>query len=159
MTIAIAQCKRIWRKPIPTPLDDDPSRLQSRTARGRSKAGRLAVAVFLAGTQMMVWAETPPAETLESPSAETLASYVADGKPWQIFLAEQNQTGTFILNPDGTGVLSVGVLPLQPKWHPTSDGFCMKPAMLIPERCVKLMINGNSVDGTRDGKLIFRLHR
>jgi hypothetical protein len=151
MTIATAQCSRNWRKPIPTARDDARSPRQSRTARGRSKVGRLAIAVFLAGTQTMLW--------VSALRAESLAPRVADGKPWQMFYPERNTTGSLTLKPDGTGALLNGAISLQPTWRATSDGLCMKPAMLMPERCLKLLINGRSVDAIEDGKLVFRLFR
>jgi hypothetical protein len=151
MTMTIAQCSRNWRKPISTALDDVPSRLQSWTARGRSKVGRLAIAVFLAGTQTMLW--------VAALRAESLAPHVADGKPWHMFYPERNTTGSLTLKPDGTGVLLNGAVTLQPEWRATSDGLCMRPALLIPERCFKLLINGSSIDGIEDEKLVFRLFR
>ena len=151
MTITIAQCSRNLRKPISTALDDVLSRLQSRTARARSKAGRSAIAVFLAGTQAMLW--------VAALRAESLAPHIADGRPWQMFYPERSTTGSLTLRPDGTGILLNGAVTLQPEWRATSDGLCMKPALLIPERCLKLLINGKSVDAIEDGKLVFRLFR
>ena len=91
--------------------------------------------------------------------AESLAPHVADGKPWHMFYPERNTTGSLTLKPDGTGVLLNGAVTLQPEWRATSDGLCMKPALLIPERCFKLLINGSSIDGIEDEKLVFRLFR
>ena len=151
MTITIAQRSRNWRKSISTALDDVPSRLQSLTTRARGKVGRLAIAVFLAGTLTMLCVATL--------RAESLAPHVADGKPWHMFYPERNTTGSLTLKPDGTGVLLNGAVTLQPEWRATSDGLCMEPALLIPERCFKLLINGSSIDGIEDEKLVFRLFR
>ena len=76
-----------------------------------------------------------------------------------MFYPERNTTGSLTLKPDGTGVLLNGAVTLQPEWRATSDGLCMKPALLIPERCFKLLINGSSIDGIEDEKLVFRLFR
>src|ERR1700687_910850 len=104
MTITIAQCSRNLRKPISTALDDVLSRLQSRTARARSKAGRSAIAVFLAGTQAMLW--------VAALRAESLAPHIADGRPWQMFYPERSTTGSLTLRPDGTGVLLNGAVKI-----------------------------------------------
>lgn len=40
-----------------------------------------------------------------------------------------------------------------------ADGMCLKPAMLMPERCVVLSATSRGFTGTRDGATVFTLER
>jgi hypothetical protein len=63
------------------------------------------------------------------------------------------------LNPDGTGRMEGGPIPMSPTWRTTADGLCLKPAMIAPERCVALRREGSAIVGYRDGAAQFRLER
>ena len=98
---------------------------------------------------------------LASPARAEQASPVrdvADGRPWRITM-EGGRVGTLVLFEDGTGKMTGGVMDLTPKWRPTPDGICLKPAALLPERCMKLVRSGNGYIGLKAGKQTFSLGR
>jgi len=72
---------------------------------------------------------------------------------------EDGRVGTLVLFEDGTGKMTGGVMDLTPKWRPTPDGICLKPAALLPERCMKLVRSGNGYIGMKAGKQAIRLER
>jgi hypothetical protein len=83
----------------------------------------------------------------------------ADGKPWSMTMLPQNRQATVTLNPDGTGRMEGGPMAMSPTWRATTEGMCLKPAMVMPERCVKLRREGAAIVGVRDNEVQFRLTR
>lgn len=88
----------------------------------------------------------------------SLAAKVADGRPWAMRASDGRKT-TLTLFADGTGTMTGGPMPLSPKWRPTADGMCLKPAALMPERCVVLVPTNTGFSGSKDGTLVFTLER
>lgn len=101
------------------------------------------------------------AVALTNPAVATGASLsdkVTDGHPWKMTTGD-GHTGTLVLFHNGTGKMTGGPMELSPKWRPTPEGLCLKPGMLLPERCVKLVLSENGYIGLKDGKEIFKLER
>jgi hypothetical protein len=88
----------------------------------------------------------------------SLAKQVADGRPWTMTMAE-GRTGKLILKPDGTGRMEGGPIPMSPTWRETADGICVKPSIVMPERCAALRREGGRIVASRDGAVQFRLER
>jgi hypothetical protein len=92
-------------------------------------------------------------------TAPSLARVIADGRPWTMAMMPQNRQAKVTLNPDGTGRMEGGPIAMSPTWRGTTDGMCLKPAMLIPERCVTLRREGAAIIGLSDDQVQFRLTR
>jgi hypothetical protein len=95
----------------------------------------------------------------QQPGSASLVRIVTDGKPWSMTMLPQNRQGVLTLNPDGTGRMEGGPMAMTPTWRATPDGLCLKPAMVIPERCVTLRREGAAIVGVRDNEVQFRLTR
>jgi hypothetical protein len=90
----------------------------------------------------------------------TLAKQVADGRPWAMTMTDGPAgTMTLTLNPDGTGRMAGGPMTMSPTWRETGDGICIKPGMIMPERCATLRKEGSRIIGTSNGEVKFRLER
>jgi hypothetical protein len=89
----------------------------------------------------------------------SLVLILADGKPWTLTLVPENRKATLTLHPDGTGAMEGGPMPMSPSWRATPDGLCLKPGMVMPERCVSLKREGAAIIGVRDGVVQLRLER
>jgi hypothetical protein len=89
----------------------------------------------------------------------SLVRQVADGKPWAMTMLPRNRQAMVTLNPDGTGKMEGGPMTMSPTWRATPDGLCLKPTILMAERCVTLMREGRAIVGLRDGIAQFRLER
>lgn len=94
----------------------------------------------------------------EVDSNSSLAARIADGRPWQMRMADGRKT-TLVLLASGTGTMTGGPMALSPTWRPTAEGICLKPATLMPERCVILSPTSNGFTGTRDDTTVFTLER
>ncbi|MEQ1731652.1 MAG: hypothetical protein ABL982_25040 [Vicinamibacterales bacterium] len=94
----------------------------------------------------------------EAGSNSSLAVRIADGRPWQMRMEDGRKT-TLVLLANGTGTMTGGPMALSPTWRPIAGGMCLKPATLIPERCVILSPTSNGFTGTRDGTTVFTLER
>jgi hypothetical protein len=89
----------------------------------------------------------------------SLIRSVADGKPWSM-TQSNGQTGQVILGSDGTATMQIGSRTVSPTWRVSENGqFCLKPALMIPERCVALRREGAAIVGVSDGAERFRLTR
>jgi hypothetical protein len=88
-----------------------------------------------------------------------LSRVVADGKPWSLTMVPENRQGRLTLNPDGTGKMEGGPMAMSPTWRATADGLCMKPSMVMAERCVTLRREGRAIIGERDGVVQIKLER
>lgn len=86
------------------------------------------------------------------------AHKITDGRPWKM-TTDNGQVGTLVLFQNGTGKMTGGIMDLSPKWRPTPDGLCIKPGVLLPERCVKLVRSENGYVGLKGGKQTFKLER
>lgn len=86
------------------------------------------------------------------------AHTLTDGRPWKM-TTEDGRVATLVLFDDGTGKMTGGLMDLSPTWRPTPDGICLKPAALLPERCMKLVRSGNGYIGMKAGKQAVRLER
>lgn len=102
--------------------------------------------------------QTIAASAQDAASNPSLAARIADGRPWQIRMEDGRKT-TLVLLANGTGTMTGGPMALSPNWRPTADGMCLKPAMLMPERCVVLSATSTGFTGTRDGATVFTLER
>jgi hypothetical protein len=87
-----------------------------------------------------------------------IAHYVADGRPWKM-TTEDGRVTTLVLFENGKGKMTGGPMEWSPTWRPTPDGLCLKPGLLLPERCVELVRSNNGYIGTRSGERIFKLER
>ena len=107
-----------------------------------------AFAIFMMGHSVApARAEQPP-----------IAHHVADGRPWKMTM-EDGRVTTLVLFENGKGKMTGGPVELSPKWRPMPDGLCLKPSLLLPERCVELVRSNNGYIGTRAGEQIFKLER
>jgi hypothetical protein len=84
--------------------------------------------------------------------------HIADGRPWKMTMDDGRVT-TLVLFENGKGKMTGGPVELSPTWRPTPDGLCLKPGLLLPERCVQLVRSNNGYIGTRAGEQIFKLER
>jgi hypothetical protein len=100
-----------------------------------------------------------PLDAAAQSEAGALVRMLADGKPWALTIVPENRTGRLTLNPDGTGAMEGGPIPMSPTWRATADGLCLKPGMMMPERCVSLKREGAAIVGTKDGAVLIRLQR
>ncbi len=84
---------------------------------------------------------------------------VADGKPWS--MAQTDGTaGQVTLMPDGKGRMVMGSMTASPTWRETENGqLCIKPMLIVPERCATLQRDGATIVGLNSGKVQFRLTR
>ena len=98
------------------------------------------------------------ASAREAGSNISLAARVADGRPWQMRTDDGRKT-SLILFADGSGTMTGGPMQLSPKWRPTANGMCLKPATLMPERCVVLIPTNKGFVGSKDGATVFTLER
>lgn len=99
-----------------------------------------------------------PTVSAHSQQSSVLAT-IADGKDWTI-LQSDGQTGKIRLSSNGTGSMQIGERTLSPKWRVGQNGeLCLKLALIIPERCVSLVRDGESVLGISGGAHQFRLSR
>jgi hypothetical protein len=90
----------------------------------------------------------------------SLAKQVADGRPWNMTMTDGPAgTMTLTLKPDGTGRMEGGPMTMTPTWRETGDGICIKPSMMMPERCATLRKEGTRIVGSKDGEVKFRLER
>jgi hypothetical protein len=88
-----------------------------------------------------------------------LISVVADGKPWAIKQSD-GKTGQVTLSKDGTAQMQIETMRASPTWRKADNGqLCVKPALVIPERCSTLKKEGAAIVGSSDGKEQFRLTR
>jgi hypothetical protein len=76
----------------------------------------------------------PPAAAQPVP-AQTLASALADGKPWG-FRVPDGKTGTFIFHKDGTGQMTSGSFNLKIKWRVDGERFCIAMGLLLGTKCL-----------------------
>lgn len=84
---------------------------------------------------------------------------VADGKPW-LMTQSNGTTGQVTLTPDGKAVMQIGSRSISPSWRVSERGeLCIKPAMIIPERCSILKRDGAAIIGFQNGEEQFRLTR
>lgn len=132
--------------PIPTA----PSRHQ------KVRSFERATWVFLVIAGVAVQPTALPAR--EAAANISLAAKVADGRPWAMRTDDGRKT-SLTLFADGTGTMTGGPMSLSPKWRPTADGMCLKPAALMPERCVVLVPTNKGFTGLRDGTVVFTLER
>ncbi len=91
-------------------------------------------------------------------SNSSLVGRIADGRPWRMRMEDGRKT-TLVLLTDGTGTMTGGPMALSPTWRPTADGMCLKPGVMMPERCVTLSPTSKGFSGTRDGTIVFTLER
>lgn len=94
----------------------------------------------------------------EAAANTSLAAQVADGRPWVMHASDGRKT-SLTLFADGTGTMTGGPIPLSPKWRPTVDGICLKPAALMSERCVTLIPTNKGFTGSTDDTVVFTLER
>lgn len=119
-------------------------------------AFKRATCVFLVIAGVAVQPSALPAR--EAVTNISLAAKVADGRPWMMRASDGHKT-SLTLFADGTGTMTGGPMPLSPKWRPTADGMCLKPAALMSERCVVLVPTNKGFTGSRDGTVVFTLER
>jgi hypothetical protein len=90
----------------------------------------------------------------------SLARQIADGRAWNMTMKEgPARTMKLTLNPDGTGRMEGGPMTMSPTWRETGTGICIKPAMIMSERCATLRKEGTTIIGLQDGEVQFRLER
>lgn len=97
------------------------------------------------------------ASTAQSAGKASLAQEIADGQPWAMN-ADDGKKGTLILNPDGSGALKGMPIPVSPTWRATPGGICINLGF-AGERCVTLRKIKGGYEGSREGRLEFRLSR
>lgn len=131
--------------------------LRSSAPPRRSEAGILKgkTWAFLAIVSAALQSSAPLAGDAANTS---LAARVADGRPWTMH-TNDGRKASLTLFADGTGAMTGGPMPLSPKWRPTRDGVCLKPATLTPERCVVLVPTNRGFAGSKDGAVVFTLER
>lgn len=89
----------------------------------------------------------------------SLVPVVADGKPWTMTNVD-GSGGQITLTSDGKGTMALGSRTISPSWRQSETGqLCIKPVMVVPERCATLRRDGAAIIGLRDGQLQFRLTR
>lgn len=114
------------------------------------------------GLSCLIVGSVPMQSTVSSAqqagSNSSLAARIADGRPWRMRMENGRKT-TLVLLTNGTGTMMGGPMALSPTWRPTADGMCLKPGVMMPERCVTLSPTSKGFTGTRDGTIVFVLER
>jgi hypothetical protein len=88
-----------------------------------------------------------------------LVKTVADGQPWTMTHADGTK-GQVTLTPDGKGQMQIGSRVVSPTWRQNEAGqLCLKPALILPERCATLRREGQTILGLDNGAVQFRLSR
>jgi hypothetical protein len=88
-----------------------------------------------------------------------LVKTVADGQPWMMTQADGTK-GQVMLAPDGKGQMQIGSRVVSPTWRQNEAGqLCLKPALILPERCATLRREGQTILGLGNGAVQFRLSR
>ncbi len=93
-----------------------------------------------------------------APAGDSPAAAIADGQPWIMQTADGAEL-QLTLHGDGTGRIEGGPVSLAPKWRATPDGLCLKPGLLVSERCLVLQREADGYVARRDGEIVFRLTR
>jgi hypothetical protein len=88
-----------------------------------------------------------------------LIKVVTNGQPWTMTQADGTK-GQVTLTPDGKGQMQIGSRVVSPTWRQNEAGqLCLKPALIIPERCATLRREGQTILGLDNGAVQFRLDR
>jgi hypothetical protein len=89
----------------------------------------------------------------------SLVRTVADGKPWTM-ANTAGPGGQITLMPDGKGRMVMGAMTASPTWREGEKGeLCLKPMLVMPERCATLQREGAAIVGLDKGQVKFRLTR
>ena len=98
-------------------------------------------------------AEDPP-----KASVVASAAAVADGRPWNMHMADQ-QKFTLTLMPNGTGSMEPNSLAPELTWWQSGESLCIRPSPFKSEHCVTLLFRDGGYDAVENSALFFRLRR
>ena len=88
-----------------------------------------------------------------------LSRLLVTGGPWTLAHAS-GQAGKISFTADGNASMQMGDRQISPTWRIIGNGqFCLKPMLVIPERCVTLQRDGDTLIGIANGSEEFRLTR
>lgn len=121
--------------------------------RRSGQVGRL-VLLIPALTISAMWVSVAPVMAEQKSPAYN----IADGRPWKMTM-DDGRVSTLVLFENGKGKMTGGPVELSPKWRPTPDGLCLKPGLLLSERCVQLVRSNNGYIGMRAAEQLFKLER
>jgi hypothetical protein len=106
---------------------------------------------------LLMFLGLPP---VKATAQASLARQVADGRPWNMAMKDgPGRTMRLTLNPDGTGRIEGGPMTMSPTWRESGADICIKPGLVMPERCATLRKEGAKIVGLKDGEVQFRLER
>jgi len=92
-------------------------------------------------------------------SEESLATVIADGKPWEMFVIKRKVSNILVFRPDGGGTISDSLASIHPTWRAVPGGICIKPQADETERCLDLARTKNGISASQNGKPVWVLRR
>ena len=93
----------------------------------------------------------------DTAGAESLASQVADGKPWTS-TTQNGRSVRMTFNADGSARIKFGVMSRRLTWTPTADGLCLH-GMPDSPKCITLTKVSGGYAGSENGQRVFVLSR
>ena len=90
---------------------------------------------------------------------EPLASVIADGKPWEMFVVKRRASNILVFRPDGGGAISNSLASIHPTWRAVPNGICIRSQPDDAERCVQLTRTRGGIAASQDGKTVWVLKR
>lgn len=114
---------------------------------------------FLAAALLLALPATGAPPAFAQSQQASLVSVITDGRPWSMTMPD-GAKGTITFNQGGTARMTVGERALNPSWRQAENGqLCLKPMVLMPERCATFRREGQAIVGHHDGKPGMRLTR
>jgi hypothetical protein len=98
------------------------------------------------------------AEDRSEASLVASAATVADGRPWNMYMADK-QEFKLTLMPNGTGTMEPNTLAPELTWWQSGESLCIRPSPLKSEHCVTLLVRDGGYDAVENSALFFRLRR
>lgn len=95
---------------------------------------------------------------LPAHAQESLATVIADGKAWEMYVVKRRASNILVFNKDGSGAISNGYASIHPTWTAVPGGICIKPKGEAG-RCLVLSRTADGIAATQNGRTIFILKR
>ncbi|WFU90855.1 hypothetical protein QA644_21530 (plasmid) [Rhizobium sp. CC1099] len=90
---------------------------------------------------------------------EPLASVIADGKPWEMFVVKRRASNILVFRPDGGGTISDSLASIHPTWRAVPDGICITPKPGDAEKCLQLTRTKGGIKASQNGETVWVLKR
>lgn len=90
---------------------------------------------------------------------DRLASVVADGKPWEMYVVKRKASNILVFRPDGVGTISDSIVSISATWRAVPDGICISPQPGQSEKCLHLTRTKAGIEASQNGKTVWVLKR